>query len=163
LVLLDALDLDQRREQFADLVGQVGAAVDVLLQAGPLAAPEPRGELLGQLVEPPVIGGTRVRGHRSDPLPSTRHRSQDRLEPFEGAEIPLRPGFLTDPQHFGRLGAAELLEVSQSQDLAVDRVELLRRASWMRRALGRWAPGWATCAPERRGQRRGAGLGQRPR
>jgi hypothetical protein len=82
LVLLGALDLDQGREELADLVGQLGAAVDVLLQAGPLPAPEPRGELLGQLVEPTVIRGARVRGHGSDPFVSTRHRRQDFFEPF---------------------------------------------------------------------------------
>ena len=70
LVLLDPLDLDQGREQLADLVGQLGAAVDVLLQAGPLAAAEPRGELLGQLVEPPVIGGTRCSWTSLRSLPS---------------------------------------------------------------------------------------------
>ena len=57
---------------------------------------------------------------------STGHRGQDLFEPFQGAEIPLGPGFLTDSQHFGRLGAAELLEVPQRQDLAVDRVERIQ-------------------------------------
>ena len=48
---LGLLDLHQRREQLADLVGHRRAAVDVFLQARPLAAAIPLGELLGQLVK----------------------------------------------------------------------------------------------------------------
>ena len=51
LVVLGALDLDQGGEELADLVGQLGAAVDVLLQAGPLAAAVPLQERLGQLAD----------------------------------------------------------------------------------------------------------------
>ena len=57
-VALDLLDLDQGREHLADLLGHLRQAVDVLLQARPLAAAIPLGELLGELIEPAVVART---------------------------------------------------------------------------------------------------------
>ena len=56
-ILLGLLDLDQGREHLADLVGHLRQAVDVLLQARPLAPAIPLGELLGQLVEAAIVAG----------------------------------------------------------------------------------------------------------
>src|SRR5262249_36108288 len=57
-VPLDLLDLDQGRELLADLVGHLRQAVDVLLEAWPLAPAIPLGELRGQLVEAAIVAGT---------------------------------------------------------------------------------------------------------
>jgi hypothetical protein len=57
-VLLGQLDLDQRREHLADLVGHLRETIDVLLEARPLAPAIPLGELLGQLVKPGISAGT---------------------------------------------------------------------------------------------------------
>ncbi len=76
-VALDLLDLDQGREHLADLVGHLGQAVRVLLDARPLAAAIPIGELLGQLVEPAVAresGGLGIFGG----LPTHRESSASR-------------------------------------------------------------------------------------
>jgi hypothetical protein len=54
-VTLEVFDLDQGREHLADLVFHLRQAVDVLLEAGPLAPAIPLGELLGQLVEPAIV------------------------------------------------------------------------------------------------------------
>ena len=54
--------------------------------------------------------------HGSNALQAARPRRQDRLEPFHGARMyALGPGLFGDPQDLRRLGAAELLEVSQAQ------------------------------------------------
>jgi hypothetical protein len=52
------LDLDQGREHLADLGGHLRQALDVLLEARPLAAAIPLGELIGPLVEPGISPGT---------------------------------------------------------------------------------------------------------
>ena len=51
----DLLHLDECREELADLVSQLRVAVGVLVEGGPLAAAEPRGKLLGKLVEPIIL------------------------------------------------------------------------------------------------------------
>ena len=56
----------------------------------------------------------------SETLPAAGHRRQYVFEPLQGAEVPLRPGLLRDPEHLGRLGAAELFEVSQREHLPVN-------------------------------------------
>jgi hypothetical protein len=58
VVLLDLLHFDHRREQLADVVGQLGIAVNVLLQGRPLAGAVAGGELIGELGEQNIIGGT---------------------------------------------------------------------------------------------------------
>ena len=57
MIVLDLLDLDHGREQLADVVGQLGMAVDVLLETRPFAGPIARGELVGQPGEQDVVGG----------------------------------------------------------------------------------------------------------
>ena len=57
VVFPDLLDLDHGREQLADVVGQLGMAVDVLLERRPFAGPVPRGELVGEPGEQDVVGG----------------------------------------------------------------------------------------------------------
>jgi hypothetical protein len=54
---LELLHLEQRGEQFADLVGEVGAAVGVLREGRSLAGPDPGDKLLGQHVERVTVGG----------------------------------------------------------------------------------------------------------
>ncbi len=49
------LHLDQRREQLADVVGQVRVAVDVFLERGAFAAAVAGGEFLGQLIEQVIL------------------------------------------------------------------------------------------------------------
>jgi hypothetical protein len=61
---------------------------------------------------------------------------QDRLEPPEGPHVPLRPGFLGDLQDLRRLGAAELLEVSQRDHLSVQGLELVERLLDVQHLLG---------------------------
>jgi hypothetical protein len=53
----DLFDLEQGREQLADLLCHLGRTIDVPLEAGPLAAAIPSGELPGQPVEPAVVAG----------------------------------------------------------------------------------------------------------
>ncbi len=72
--LLGLLEPDHRREHLADLVGQIGIAVDVLLERRPLAPAIPRGELGRQVVEPCVLVGIGIvldrriaRGHLTVP------------------------------------------------------------------------------------------------
>ncbi len=73
-VAVGLLDLGQGREHLPDLVGHLGQAVDVLLQARPLAAAVALGELLGELVEPPVVAGTGCQRHGLSPLRSHQVR-----------------------------------------------------------------------------------------
>jgi hypothetical protein len=54
-VSLDLFDFDQGREHLADLVGHLRQAVDVLLEARPLAPAKALGKLLGELIEPVVV------------------------------------------------------------------------------------------------------------
>ena len=83
----------------------------------------------------------------SETLPAARHRRQHVLEPLQSAEVPLRPGLLRDPEHLGRLGAAELLEVSQSEHLPVDGVEAVQAPPGPAAAARRAGPpGSARCA-----------------
>ena len=125
-VPLDLFDLNQGREHLPDLVGHLGQAVNILLQARPLAQAIPLDELLGQLVEPPIFAGTEFRGHGQGPSRPTLQGRQEVFEPLQCAEIPLRPGIRTDPEYHRRLGEAELFEVSQRQHLAVNRIEAIQ-------------------------------------
>ena len=61
-VFLDLLHLGQGREVLADVVGQLGMPVDVLLQRRAFAAPVALGELIRQAVEQDVAFGA-VSGH----------------------------------------------------------------------------------------------------
>src|SRR5947209_4476952 len=63
---LDLFDLEHGREELADLVGQVGVAVDVLLQRRPFALPIPSRKLLRQLIEQGELTGT-LAGHVTTP------------------------------------------------------------------------------------------------
>src|SRR5208337_2643108 len=65
---LEMLDLDQGREQLADVVGPLGAARNVLLQTWPLATPQPRLERLGQLLDG-ITFGSRIGRHRNSSIP----------------------------------------------------------------------------------------------
>src|SRR4051794_20578941 len=49
--------------------------------------------------------------------------AQGRLEPLQRPDVALGGGGLLDAEHLGGLGAGELLEVAQGEDLAIDRVE----------------------------------------
>ncbi len=60
-IVLDLLDLHHGGEQLADVLGQLGMAVDVLLETRPFAGTVPRGELVGESREQDVVGGA-VRG-----------------------------------------------------------------------------------------------------
>jgi hypothetical protein len=75
----------------------------------------------------------------SETLPAAGQRRQRVLEPLQGAEVPLGPSLLRDPEHLRRLGAAELLEVSQREHLAVEGVEVVQRLLDPHHPLG--APG----------------------
>src|SRR5262249_43508020 len=54
-IVLDLLDFDQGGEQLANLAGQIGVAVGVLPEAGPLATAVSLGELLGEPVEQGIL------------------------------------------------------------------------------------------------------------
>jgi hypothetical protein len=56
-VFLDLLDFHHGREQFTDVVGQVGIAVDVLSEAGMFTGSVTGGELVGESGEQYVVGG----------------------------------------------------------------------------------------------------------
>src|SRR5262249_41733019 len=68
-VSLDLFDFDQGREHLPDLLGHRRQAVDVLLDARPLAPAIPLDELLGQLVEPAEVARTEFRRHPQGPSP----------------------------------------------------------------------------------------------
>ena len=57
VIFLDLLDLDHGGEQLADVLGQLGMAVDVLLETRPFAGSIACGELVGELGEQDVVGG----------------------------------------------------------------------------------------------------------
>ncbi len=57
VVFPNLLHLDHGRKQLADVVSQLGMAVDVLLERRPLAGPVPRGELVGGPSQQNVVGG----------------------------------------------------------------------------------------------------------
>jgi hypothetical protein len=57
VVFPNLLDLDHSREQLADVVRQLGIAIDVLLKRRPFAGPVPRGELVGEPSQQDVVGG----------------------------------------------------------------------------------------------------------
>ena len=61
VVFLDLLDLDHGREQLADVVGQLGIAVDIILERRSFAGPIPGGELVSEPSQQDVAGGT-IRG-----------------------------------------------------------------------------------------------------
>ena len=65
-IFLDLLQVHHGREEFADVVGEVRMAVDVLLKRGTLAAAVPRGELLPESIEQDEPFGA-VRGHFNNP------------------------------------------------------------------------------------------------
>jgi hypothetical protein len=54
---LELLHLEQGREQLADLLGEVGAALGVLGERRPLPGPQPGDELFGQDVERVTLRG----------------------------------------------------------------------------------------------------------
>ena len=104
-VWLDLLDLDQGRERLADLVGHLRQAVDVLLQARPLAP-----AIRARRTPWPARRSGHSRGNRmtwtsSETLPAAGQRRQHVFDPLQGAEVSFRPGFLRDPEHLRRLGA----------------------------------------------------------
>ena len=57
VILPDLFDLDHGLEQLADVVGQLGIAVDVLLKRRALAGPVARGKPFGQPGQQHVVGG----------------------------------------------------------------------------------------------------------
>ena len=69
---LGLLDLDHRREQLADLLGQLRVAIGVFLECRPFAGPEPRRELLGQSIQKVILVRFRDR-HRLRSFPDARH------------------------------------------------------------------------------------------
>src|SRR5690242_17694954 len=44
------------------------------------------------------------------------------LQALQCADVPVAGGRLLEPEHLGGLGVAELLKVSQYEDLAIDRI-----------------------------------------
>jgi hypothetical protein len=89
LVLADLLGLlepDHRREQVADLFGQLRVAIDVFLERRPFATPEAFREFLRQLIEQVILSRFRDR-HRSRSFRSAWHRDQDRLERLDCLNI----------------------------------------------------------------------------
>ncbi len=66
---LELLHLDEGWEQFADVVGPLGAARHVLFQTRPLAPPQPRLERLGQLLDGISPGAGAVAHHRNSSTP----------------------------------------------------------------------------------------------
>jgi hypothetical protein len=116
--LFDLLDGDQGREELADLLGQLRVALGLFRQAGPLAAAVAGGELLGQPIEQ-VVPSRVVQRHGSEALPAIGPPGQDRLVSLPGPAVLLGGGLLADPRDRRRLGAAELLEVSQGDHFPV--------------------------------------------
>ncbi len=68
------LDHHQGRQQLADLVGQLGVAGGQVLDARPLAGPEPRQERLGDDLEGVAIDGRVAHGHSSEIAPGKAAR-----------------------------------------------------------------------------------------
>ena len=53
--LLGLLEIDQRREERHDVIGQFRMPVDVLFEARPLSAPISLGKFIGKLIQPVVV------------------------------------------------------------------------------------------------------------
>ena len=71
--LVDLLDLDHRREELADVVGQLRVAIGVFLERGAFAAPEAVGEFLGQSIEQVILFRIRDRhDHGPSSPPASR-------------------------------------------------------------------------------------------
>ena len=112
-----------RREDLADLVGQVRIAAHELLDVRPLAAAESRGEFVDQpfdqgLVAPPAGAGDRTHAASSSPVPS----ASTSLRTFR-ARVPPRCRPLVDARYQGGFGPVEVLGLSQEQDLTVNRLD----------------------------------------
>ena len=163
---LDLLHHHQGGEQVADLVGQVRVGGRVLGQRRPLAPAEPGHELLGELLDRVPLGDARRSwlrppaggpGSSAPPARIALSRRRARTNRWLAAASPM-------PEHLGRLGVAELLEVPQGEHLPVDRVhpvEGLLDADLEFGLHGRLA-GAGVPAEELLGERHGAGLRQRP-
>src|SRR5262249_37638420 len=61
------------------------------------------------------------------PVEQARHTFQDGLEPCHCTDVAVAGGRLGQAEHLGDLGVAQLLEVTQGDDLAVDRVHAVER------------------------------------
>jgi hypothetical protein len=96
---LDLLYPDHRREQLADLFGELWVAVNIFLERGPLAAPEAIRKFLGQMVEQVILFRFRAR-HRVESLEASRHRGRDRLHQ-KGSSTCERAGGEGEVQHQG--------------------------------------------------------------
>ena len=81
--LAQVLHHQQRGEQVADLVGEVGMAIEILLKGGPLAAALPLEEVLGQEFHRVPLAAGGLHGSapvRKDarPAPTRRHTGRQR-------------------------------------------------------------------------------------
>src|SRR5262249_28770613 len=91
----------------ADLVGHRRQAVDVLLEAGPLAPAIALGELLGQFVESAIVAGPEFRGHLQGPSPPpgiVARASLSRVHRFPSGRIPPDGAALTLSNSFANAG-----------------------------------------------------------
>ena len=151
-------------------VGAVGATPDVLGERRVLAAPQPLGELLRQFFERVAIQGRRAHARIPPPpriiagggkppessIGSERGR-EDLLEPAQGTDVALAGRGLVQAEHGGRLVVVQLLEVTERQDLAIDRVHGVERLLHLDLDLG------PDGGPARRGQSAEELGGQRAR
>src|SRR5947209_19405610 len=97
-------------------------------------------------------------------LEAAGERVEDVLQALQRADVAVAGGRLLEAEHFGGLGIAELLEVPQREDLAIDGVHAVEdnlEAGLQLGADGGLAGG-GQAAEELVGQRDGGGLGDRP-
>ena len=118
-IAADPLHHHQRGEQLADLAGQVRVAVGIFAERRPFAPPVSLGEFVRQVVEQ-VRSGLRLShgqgSSQSPPRPlrmSLSRRNAARSHPGR---------LLLDPEHAGRLDGRKLLEMTERQHLAVERI-----------------------------------------
>jgi hypothetical protein len=117
----------KRRQQFTQLVGQLGAAARVLFDAGSLAGPQPGDEDVGDLLEI-VADVRRFVGHGSAGLGIAIVQSMEFvLQVLQGAFVTFARGRRFDAEHFRRFDVGELFKVAQSEHLAVDGLERIER------------------------------------
>ena len=144
---LEVLDQPEHREEVADLVGQIGVARDIFFERGTLAAPAALQELFGEVLYRRLSGEETVmvafsvwsssgRALRSAPR-SKKPGMFSRM-----AWSRMRPGRTAcwprdlQAEDLGRLGVAQLLEMPQGDDLAVDLVHAVEGGLELELALG---------------------------